>query len=64
MILPECRTVLSQVYCYIKYFRIVVVDGGFPSAEFHLLCAGYAVVVLIIGAIIYKKCNTKFLYYI
>ena len=55
---------INPVYCYIKYFRIVVVDGAMPSGKFHLLCAAYAAAVLIIGSLIYKKYNTKFLYYI
>ena len=55
---------INPVYCYIKYFRVVVVDGGMPSAAYHLLCAGYAAAVLVIGAVIYKKYNTRFMYYI
>lgn len=54
----------NPVYCYIKYFRVVVIDGVIPSVQFHLLCAGYAVIMLISGALMYKKLNRKFLYYI
>ena len=55
---------LNPVYCYIKYFRIVTLDGNIPSLSFHLLCAGYALILLLIGGVIYKKNNYKFLYYI
>ncbi len=60
---------LNPVYVYIKYFRLVVIgDGGMPpslpSVQFHLLALGYALVTLLIGALIYKKNNHKFLYYI
>ncbi len=55
---------LNPVYCYIKYFRVVVLDGHLPSLQFHALCAFYALAALGIGALIYKKNNHKFLYYV
>lgn len=54
----------NPVYCYIKYFRVVVIDGNLPSLDFHLLCAAYALLALGAGALIYKKYNHKFLYYV
>ena len=54
----------NPVYCYIKYFRVVVLDGNIPSLAFHALCAFYALVVLAIGAWVYKHYNHKFLYYV
>lgn len=55
---------LNPVYCFIKYIRIIILDGTLPSVQFHLLCIGYAIIVATIGAIIYRKFNHKFLYYI
>ena len=55
---------LNPIYVYIRYFRKIILDGSIPKLSFHLLAAGYAVVVLVIGAVIYKKNNYKFLYYI
>ncbi len=55
---------LNPIYCYIKYFRVVVLDGNLPSLSFHLLCAVYAAIVVAIGGWIYKKYNHKFLYYV
>lgn len=55
---------LNPIYAYISYFRKIVLNGQIPSLQHHLLCAGYAVVVLLIGMAIYKKKNYKFLYYI
>ena len=55
---------LNPVYVYIRYFRKIILDGDIPEPTFHLLAAGYALVALIIGAVIYKKKNYKFLYYI
>lgn len=54
----------NPVYCYIKYFRIVVLEGHLPSLGFHMLCALYAIIVIGIGGFIYKKNNHKFLYYV
>ncbi len=55
---------LNPVYVYIKYFRVIVIDGNIPSTEHHLLCALYASVAFILGALIYKKFNHRFLYYV
>ena len=55
---------LNPVYVYIRYFRKIIIESTIPKPSFHLLAAGYAIVVLILGAIIYKKKNYKFLYYI
>lgn len=55
---------LNPIYVYIKYFRIIVIDGALPSVQYSLLAAGYALVCFAIGALIYKRCNHKFLYYV
>lgn len=55
---------VNPVYCYIKYFRVVVLDGVLPGVELHALCALHAMLVVFIGGWIYKKYNHKFLYYI
>ena len=55
---------LNPVYCYIKYFRLIVIDRTIPSIQFHGLCAFYAVVFLLIGGDMYKKFNHQFLYYV
>ena len=55
---------LNPVYCYIKYFRVVMIDGTMPSLPFHALCAFYALAAVLVGGLIYKKYNHKFLYYV
>lgn len=55
---------LNPIYVYIRYFRKIVLDQSVPKLSFHLLAAGYALAALIIGAVVYKKKNYKFLYYI
>ena len=53
----------NPVYVVIKYIRTVVIDGMIPSFNYHVLCALYPIVFIIIGAIIYKLNNNKFIYY-
>lgn len=55
---------MNPVYVYIKYFRSIIIYNTVPSLIEHLLGLGYAVVMLFIGAVIYKKNNYKFLYYV
>lgn len=55
---------LNPVFVYIKYFRVAVLDAQVPSLLLHVLAVGYALIAFGIGAIIYKKCNHKFLYYV
>lgn len=54
----------NPVYCYIKYFRVVVIDGNIPALSFTLLCVLYALIALLAGSLIYKKKNHEFLYYV
>lgn len=53
----------NPIYAFITYFRQVVIYQDVPSLKLHALCLFYAVVALAIGALIYKKNNYKFLYY-
>lgn len=55
---------LNPVYCAIKYVRIVTINGTIPSVNYHILLMVYALVAIVIGGLIYKKQNHKFLYYV
>jgi ABC-2 type transport system permease protein len=55
---------LNPVYVYIRYFRKIVIEGTVPTLWFHLLAIGYAVFFFYLGFHMYKKNNTKFLYYV
>lgn len=55
---------INPIFVYIKYFRTVVLDAAVPSLEVNVLALGYALLAFGIGALIYKKNNHKFLYYI
>lgn len=55
---------LNPVYLFIRYFRKVVIDATIPSVWFHLLMLADVVIAVGIGYRMYKKNNTKFLYYV
>ena len=55
---------LNPVFCYIKFFRLAVIDGTVPSLKFIALCLGYALIAILTGGYIYKKYNHEFLYYV
>ena len=55
---------LNPLYVFIKYFRVVVLDGNIPSLQFHLILLADALIAFGIGAWFYKHYNTEFLYYI
>ena len=54
----------NPVFVFIKYFRCIVLDSSIPSLQFHLLLLCESALLLGIGSLIYKKYNTKFLYYV
>lgn len=55
---------LNPIYLFIRYFRKIVIDATIPTMWFHLLMLADAFIVVILGCIMYKKNNTKFLYYV
>ncbi len=55
---------VNPLYVYIKFFRLIVLDGIIPSFQFHLIAAAYAVIAFGFGAFMYKKYNLEFMYYV
>ena len=55
---------LNPVYVYIRYFRKIVIENTVPTLWFHLIAAGYGIFFFYMGFRMYKKYNTKFLYYV
>ena len=55
---------LNPIYLHIRYFRKIVLENTVPSVWFHLLMLADVLIVLGIGCWMYKKYNTKFLYYV
>lgn len=55
---------LNPIYLFIRYFRKITIEATIPTVWFHLLMLADVVVVLALGCWMYKKNNTKFLYYV
>ena len=55
---------LNPLYLFIRYFRKIVLEGSVPVMQFHLLMLVDALLALGIGAWMYKRFNTEFLYYV
>lgn len=60
----QCLFLLNPVYLFIRYFRKIVIEATIPTVWFHLLMAADVIIVLVTGCLMYKKYNTKFLYYV
>ncbi len=55
---------LNPVYLFIRYFRKIVIEATIPTVWFHLLMLADVVIALGLGCFMYKKYNTRFLYYV
>ncbi len=55
---------INPIYLFIKYFRNIILGPSVPSLRFHLLMLAHTMTALVIGGVMYKKLNTKFLYYV
>jgi ABC-2 type transport system permease protein len=60
----EKLLLLNPVYIYITYFRALVIGAAFPPVYMTVLAVVYATLFFLIGAVIYKKYNHKFIYYV
>ena len=54
----------NPVYLFIYYFRTILISGTVPTLGVHLTILAYTAGVLLIGSVMYKKLNTRFLYYV
>ena len=55
---------INPIYLFIRYFRKIVIEATIPSLGFHLLMVVDVLIAVGIGAWMYKKYNTRFLYYV
>ena len=49
---------------FVEYFRDCLLYGNVPSLELHLCCFVYAIIALLIGLVVFKKNQDKFILYI
>ena len=55
---------LNPLYHYINFAREIILYGRIPQPFTWLTCIVSAVVVLIIGVVVFKKTQDKFIYYV
>lgn len=60
----QCLFLLNPIYLFIRYFRKIVIEAAIPTVWFHLLMAVWVLLALGIGCYMYKRYNTRFLYYV
>lgn len=62
---PETQKLfyINPLYCYIDYFRTIIIDNTIPSLFIHGLCIGFPVLFMLIGKLVYKICDQQFVYY-
>jgi ABC-2 type transport system permease protein len=53
----------NPMYLYIKSFRLIVLNGIFPSFTSNMSCLGVGITVLIIGLIVFKVNQNRFTLY-
>lgn len=53
---------VNPLFCYIKYFRLVVIYNQIPGIGLHMICIAYSLSFLIIGILLYRKNKNKIVY--
>ena len=54
----------NPMYYYVTYFREIVMWGTTPTLMENAICLGFAVVFLVIGLLVFKKQQGKFILYV
>lgn len=54
----------NPMYQFINYFRVCILDAQTPSFGHNLICLGFALVMFIIGWVVFKRQEHKFILYI
>lgn len=55
---------LNPLYYYVDYFRELVLYGNVPGLEHNLICIFYSLAFLLVGSIIFKRNQDKFILHI
>lgn len=55
---------LNPLYYYIDFFRNVMIYGAVPSASDVLVCIFYALAMFLVGTVVFRKSQDKFVLYI
>lgn len=52
---------INPMYHYISFFRTIVLEGMSPRPSEYLACFGIAALFIILGSMLFKKCQGKFI---
>lgn len=66
-IIPDnIKTVIyyNPLYYYVTYLRMLVIDGEIPGMEINVICICFSFLFLLIGLLIFKRNQDKFILYI
>lgn len=55
---------LNPMYHFVEYFRAVLMNGTVPGLWENLICMASGLIVLVIGALVFKKLQDKFILHI
>lgn len=54
----------NPAYLFINYFREVVMVGNIPDIKYNLMCFAYSALMLLVGLVVFKFKQDKFILYI
>lgn len=60
----QAAEVFNPMYHYVTYFRDIAMYGTLPSLSEQLICLGMALVTFVIGFIVFKATEKKFILYV
>jgi ABC-2 type transport system permease protein len=50
----------NPLYCFIKYFRVIVLDGAFPDSALGLTCLWVSLASFLVGLLVFKRNQDRF----
>lgn len=54
----------NPMYQYVNFIRTIIIDGAVPSLTNFGMCIGYAALSLLLGSLVFKKCQDRFILYL
>ena len=54
----------NPMYYFVSYIRQIMLYGTMPGVEFNLICLAFAVVTFVVGLVVFRKTQSKFILYI
>ena len=66
-ILPQQFKIVLQVnplYYFLKSIRMCILDGLSPEPIVYVQCFGFALIMLLIGALVFRKSQDRFILYL